>query len=304
MRVTADSNRDTGKSDELFNKLFNNYGYHRIFQYTWGQWKGMRSDVAESWEHLQSLLFDDAWNSQLGRFRSPCAFRGLSENSYALSTTLMRLGGPYAQLEHHLLRNFVKYAHRDVVANDAFWHWLSVAQHHGLPTRLLDWTHSPLVALHFATANTQKYDQDGVVWSINYEQGHQYLPEPMRRQLALEGANTFTVELLQRVAPTATDLSGMSEEPFLMFFEPPSMDDRIVNQFALFSVMSEADLGVEAWAELHPDCCRKIIIPGDIKWEIRDKLDQCNLTERVLFPGLDGLGQWLSRHYSPKDKTT
>ena len=44
--------------------------------------------------------------------------------------------GKYAGLERHLLRNFRKYAHRDVVESDSIWHWLSVAQHYGLPTRL------------------------------------------------------------------------------------------------------------------------------------------------------------------------
>lgn len=262
----------------------------------------MKTDIATSWSHLQDLLFDSSWNATLGRYRSAWAFRGLSDAGYPLDTTLMRLGGLYGQLERHLLRNFMKYAHQDVVERDSYWHWLAVAQHHGLPTRLMDWTHSPLIATHFATANTEKYDCDGVVWCIDYEKSHRLLPAPMREALDREGANTLTTELLAEVVHSLAELDRLSEIPFLMFFEPPSMDDRIVNQFALFSVMSGATSGLDSWIAEHTGICRKIIIPADLKWEIRDKLDQSNITERVLFPGLDGLSTWLHRHYSPKEK--
>jgi hypothetical protein len=260
----------------------------------------MLVDTAENWSHLQDLLFYGAWNEVLGRFRSPWTFRGLSEASYRLDTTLMRLGSPFEQFERHLLRNFTKYAEREVVEKDSYWHWLSMAQHHGLPTRLLDWTYSPLVAMHFATANTDKFDRDGAVWCINYEEAHDLLPARIKAALNKEGANSFTAGLLARTVTSLEELDHMSETPFLLFFEPPSMDDRIVNQFALFSVMSSPDTGLDTWFERYPGLCRKIIVPAAIKWEIRDKLDQCNVTERVLFPGLDGLSRWLHRHYSRK----
>ena len=260
--------------------------------------------MAESWADLHELLFEGSWNSHIGRFRSASAFRGLSDAAYPLDTTLMRLGGSFQQLERHLIRNFKKYAHRDVVETDSYWHWLSVAQHHGMPTRLLDWTHSPLVAMHFATANMEKYDCDGAVWCVDYEKAHELLPGEIRQALIAEGANSFTTELLASSVSSLQQFDALSEEPFLLFFEPPSIDDRIANQFALFSVMSHSAYGLDCWMQRHREICRKVVIPAAIKWEVRDKLDQCNITERVLFPGLDGLSRWLHRHYSSKSQFT
>jgi hypothetical protein len=258
------------------------------------------SHTINSWSELQDTLFADCWIEELGRFRSRYAYRGLSDARFPLQTTLMRLGADYAGLEKHLLRNFRKYAHRRVVERDSVWHWLSVAQHYGLPTRLLDWTYSPLAALHFATAHLDKFDRDGAVWGVNYLLAHQLVPDRLRARLDQEGANVFTVEMLSEEVKTLQELDALSPEPFALFFEPPSIDDRIVNQFAFFSVISDVRTSLDDWLTTHPGVWRRIIIPAKLKWEIRDKLDQSNVTERVLFPGLEGLTAWLKRHYSPR----
>jgi hypothetical protein len=254
----------------------------------------------ETWNALQDALFADAWIEEIGRFRSRFAFRGLSDARYPLTTTLARLGGDYAALEHHLLRNFRKYAHRRVVERDSVWNWLSVAQHHGLPTRLMDWTYSPFAALHFATAEIDKFDRDGVIWGANYLHTHKLVPERLAACLEREGANVFTVEMLAEAVKSLAELDALCPRPYALFFEPPSIDDRIVNQFAFFSVLSDPRIAMDDWLAEHPGLARKIIIPAALKWEIRDKLDQSNITERVLFPGLEGLTVWLKRHYSPK----
>ena len=261
----------------------------------------MNEITVTSWNDLQTKLFDDSWNEKLGRFRSRYAFRGLSDRNYKLESRLSRHGGNFRKLENHLLRNFKKYAHRSVVEKDSIWHWLSVAQHYGLPTRLLDWTYSPFVAMHFATANIDKFNLDGVIWAVNYVKTHSILPAKLRAKLEHEGANVFTVEMLFESIKSLKELEDLSEEPYVIFFEPPSMDDRIVNQFAFFSVLSDSSIVLDGWLEDQHDMWRRIIIPAELKWEIRDKLDQANITERVLFPGLDGLSKWLARHYSPKN---
>lgn len=253
-----------------------------------------------SWNQLQAELFRDSWNPEIGRFRPRYAFRGLTDADYRLETTLIRLGGKYMELEHHLLRNFRKYAHRSVVERDSVWNWLSVAQHYGAPTRLLDWTYSPFVAMHFATANIERFDTDAAIMAVNYVKAHLLLPEKLKIKLEAEGANVFTVEMLAESIHSLEELREMADTEFVIFFEPPSIDDRIVNQFALFSVMPHPCSVLDDWLENHPDLWRKIIIPADLQWEVRDKLDQANITERVLFPGLDGLSRWLKRHYSPR----
>ena len=122
----------------------------------------------------------------------------------------------------------------------------------------------------------------------------------MRELLEEEGANVVTAEILGRFTSSLRELDAYSAgHNFVIFFEPPSTDDRIVNQHALFSLMPSSSAILDPWLAGHPDLYHRIVIPARLKWEIRDKLDQSNITERVLFPGLEGLSRWLKRHYSP-----
>ncbi len=255
-----------------------------------------------SWNELTERLYAESWQAPLGRFRSHFAFRGMSDASADLTTSLVRLGGPFARQEGHILRNFRKYAHRDAVPLDSVWNWLSLGQHHGLPTRLLDWSFSPFVAMHFATQDIASFDADGVIACIDYAAAHAMAPARLKRILRDEGADVFTAEMLDRAATTLPALDRLSGKrtPFVLFLEPPSLDDRIVNQSALFSLMSSPIASLDEWVTDHPALYRRIVIPAELKWEVRDKLDQANITERVLFPGLDGLSRWLKRYYTPK----
>jgi hypothetical protein len=259
----------------------------------------VRQIRVESWAELQEQVFADSWNDELRRHRSNFAFRGRWNAADDLLTSLARLGGNSAALERPMLRNFRKYAARDEVPVDSMWNWLALGQHHGLPTRLLDWTYSPYIALHFATAKRESYHLDGAVWMVDYVRAHDEAPKKLRECLAEEGAILFTTEMLGRVADDLREFEALGED-FLIFVEAPSFDERIVNQYALFSLMARADASLDEWLATHPDLGRRIVIPAELKWEVRDKLDQANITERVLFPGLDGLSRWVARYYAPR----
>jgi hypothetical protein len=107
-------------------------------------------------------------------------------------------------------------------------------------------------------------------------------------------------ELLAEHAPTLDALDRLAgEDPFVLFFEPPSLDDRIVNQSAVLSAMSDPAVSMDGWLEENPGLWYAWRITPAGKAEIRARLDQGNVNERVLLPGLDGLAAWLRRYYAP-----
>lgn len=275
-----------------------------------------------SWDDLMSCLHPTEPDDDLNRFRRLVAYRGMPKD-FALLNSFTRSINPNLPdetkraLEDQILRTFRQYSQDATVEHDSLWNWIAVAQHHGLPTRLLDWTWSPLVALHFAMTDLDKHKDDAaVIWLAYIQPINEYLPDHFKEKLEDNKAGRFTVDILDQIQlVTATreakqrnvrfiDMlnafdDNSDEAPFVVFFEPPALDMRMVNQFALFSVMSDSLASLNTWFEARPETYFKIVIPPKFKWEIRDKLDMNNITERVLFPGLDGLAKWLKRYYGP-----
>jgi hypothetical protein len=273
----------------------------------------------ERWVDLIREIYFEPVNEELKRHRSQHVYRGMTDERYGIEPGLMRVGEHFADVEMLLFNDFRKYAHRDASPGNSFWNWLAVAQHRGLPTRLLDWTFSPFVALHFATSNLGAGDpgHDAVIWAVNYVETNKLLSDRLARTLQETRKNIFSVDMLDKTVPDLKALDTFEPIEFILFMEPPSLDERIVNQAALFSVMSRPPARkskkpsqlpptVDEFLESKqrelggPKFFKKIIIASNLKWEIRDRLDQANITERVLFPGMDGLSFWLKRHYTKR----
>ena len=254
--------------------------------------------VIHSWDELQAAIFDGVWEQGIRRYRNNKVFRGVKDKRWDLMPTLNRVSPHKLELERQILRSFRKYGYADLQGYTSFWQVLATGQHYGLPTRLLDWSYSPLVAAHFVTQDTDAYDLDGAIIVADMEKLNTLLPPPLQALLREDGVNVFSQDMLDKEAADFESLGKLSDRPFTLFFEPASTISRIENQYALFSVSSDVRLQIDQLPGAEAAFSR-IIIPRQAKLEIRDKLDYINISERMLYPGLEGVCRWIGRRYAP-----
>lgn len=143
--------------------------------------------------------------------------------------------------------------------------WLALMQHYGLPTRLLDWTLNPLVALYFAVRSNPQ--GDAVVYVNSFE-----------RDRWLHGDDD---------AYAAIDRGGNDifsiENPY--YFFPSGLDKRFGAQQGLFSIQADP---MEVFPEGN---LTKIVIKQEARIEIRLTLMKYGITPRTVFPGLSGIAE-------------
>lgn len=256
-------------------------------------------------EELKDLVFEQERNQDNGRFRSSYFYRGMPDASFDLSTSLARNCGDKADaLEGPLLENFVKYVSiEDPTIDESVWKAMIVGQHHGLPTRLLDWSHSTLVALHFANTEGNLKDldtRDGVVWRIDARELNQKLPQKYKAALDAKKTFIFSVKHFASVVNDIAEYDADMGDKSFVTVEPPSIDQRIVNQYSFFTIIPNGITDLVQFLDQNTDNTVKYIIDKNLRWNLRDILDQLNMNERMIYPGKDGIAKWLARHYFVK----
>lgn len=200
--------------------------------------------------------FQDLHNT-LGKYRKTnmWLFRGHSKPDWDLVPKAGR--DPYFNHDDtKIFQSWKRQATSFLSATYDDWDMLTVAQHHGLATKLLDWTFNPLVAAFFAVQNYENCDAVMYAYLNNYS-------------LITKEINPFEHEGISKIKPN-------------------SAAPRVVRQSGIFTIHSPPILDLENSLNEH-DKLEKIIIDHSYRQELRFELSHYGINELSLFPDLDGL---------------
>lgn len=190
---------------------------------------------------------------------------------------------------------------------------MTIAQHYGVPTQLLDFTRNPLVALYFACVSDGKNDdKDACVWVLNRN-----------------SCNIFYLSITAAQHFNNQPLTAIKELPWIV--QPPLLDERMSNQGSEFlympkdipfedfvrglgCLMSTANLiknynqkvrnnnSISLNNENYKEMLGKLIIKASAKSKIIKELNVLGINEKLIYPGLDGIGRYID--YISRKKQT
>lgn len=187
-------------------------------------------------------------------------------------------------------------------------HWLEYAQHYGVPTRLLDWSKNPLVALYFCCKDQS--EKDGVVWLLHVGNYSRFVSKKLGNQDD-RGFKTVYMAIQEL-------LDGDSHYEYPLLYTPYYVDARMSAQGSYFMIwgtqrkpfeellssddirmnLPEKDNGIRMYG-MHEATALlfRFVICADRKQMILHELDTVGINEKTLFPGLDGIGRYIERQH-------
>jgi|WetSurMetagenome_2_1015567.scaffolds.fasta_scaffold09718_4 hypothetical protein len=260
-------------------------------------WKEFKDEVWKMIYRPGRPLKDKEW-----------AFRGLSK-SHCLQTTLERfrkysnipwesLPRVESQLVREIERKSFGFGIPLPTVTDKIW-WVSLMQHYGAPTRLLDWTYSPYVAAYFAfekmLENSKRKSSDHVViWAIQYA----WTREP-RKRFRLPRKHSWGK--IENSEPHAQDFlfdPTLKKQPFVMQVNTHYLHDRLTIQQGVFLCPTDVSKTfMHNFREMgnwtNKGMVRKLKIRTSDMEEAMAELQKMNITRHSLFPGFAGFAESL-----------
>lgn len=233
-------------------------------------------------------------------------FRGHKKADWCLTTTLERAceqfgveGDERAKIEGCMIREFQRRLHHytaHVPDEGQLDEWMALMQHHGAPTRLLDFTYSPYVAAYFAF-EAAKSNSTVAIWAVNRD----WCKKELKRRFSDLFTSYEKYGQDRRQEAFKTIFMNDSPKKLVLGVNPYRLNERLAYQRGSFLCPGDVTVGFmdnlsaftgESSLE---DKIVQFTIPTGGKGETRDeelqRLDQMNISRITLFPGLDGFAQ-------------
>jgi hypothetical protein len=210
-------------------------------------------------------------------------FRGHPDSSWQLIPSLGRFRF-HKWFENNIYYDFLTYGASWLPQGRDSWDTLFIMRHHGLPTRLLDWTQSFSTALWFATRDCKN---DGALWildpyALNKATYHDDAILHPQSDFDHDYYDYFICDPRKRFPARALAIL------------PNKATDRVLAQRGVFTINKHRD---EALDNICKRAFHKLVLPGAALPDARKFLKLAGTNEFTLFPGLDGLAEWLAQEH-------
>jgi len=234
-------------------------------------------------------------------------FRGQSNAGWDLRTSFERCHffGKNYRVEKDFLKDFQRGAHtyfetQSLPETGDILSWLALMQHHGAPTRLLDFTFSPFIAAYFAFENA---DQDAAVWAIH----RLHLQEDLANKCPM--AFEYRDDFLYDLSDSSFNQIFQENELCCIFPVRPSVTTKryLLQQSIFISLGNTNQTFMEqllsySWPQYVGEHVIKVVLPYAIRDEALYDLDRMNINRGTLFPDIDGYSLALKAHYELRYK--